>query len=88
MKGIDEIYRINLGDTWEKLSDEFGIGIDKLKQINNFTGNSEPKTGSWILIEEIETKLFSEIENLRNTFNLHTYLGYTATPSSTYLLIK
>ena len=40
----DEIYRINLGDTWEKLSDEFGIGIDKLKQINNFTGNNEPKT--------------------------------------------
>ena len=78
----DEIYRINLGDTWEKLSDEFGIGIDKLKQINNFTGNNEPKTGSWILIEEIETKTFSEIENLRNTFNLHTYLGYTATPQA------
>ena len=27
-----------------------------------------------ILIEEIETKTFSEIENLRNTFNLHTYI--------------
>ena len=35
--------QINLGDTWEKLGDEFGIGIDKLKQISNFTGNNEPK---------------------------------------------
>ena len=78
----DEIYRVNIGDTWEKLSEEFGVSIDYLKDINNVSNNNEPKVDSWILIDEIETITFKTINNLRDTFDLHTYLGYTATPQA------
>ena len=78
----DEIYKVIEGDTWEKLSEEFGVDIDNLKQINNVYGNDEPKIDSWILTEEIETKTFSTIDELRSAFDLHTYLGYTATPQA------
>ena len=78
----DEIYRVNAGDTWDKLSEEFGISVDYLKEINNVNHNEEPTADTWILTDEIETITFKTINDLRDTFDLHTYLGYTATPQA------
>ena len=78
----DGLYKVKSGDTWESVSEEIGESIDKLKQINNHFGNDEPKIDSWILIDEIETITFSDINKLRETFSVHTYLGYTATPQA------
>ena len=78
----DEIYKVNIGDTWEKLSEEYGVSVDYLKKINNINNNEEPTVDSWILTEEIETITFETINELRNIFDLHTYLGYTATPQA------
>ena len=78
----DEIYKVDIGDTWEKLSEECGVSVDYLKRINNINNNDEPAVDSWILKDEIETITFETINDLRNTFDLHTYLGYTATPQA------
>lgn len=78
----DEIYKVNVNDTWEKLSEEFGVSVDYLKEINNANDNEEPKVGNWILTDEIETITFKTINELRETFGMHTYLGYTATPQA------
>lgn len=78
----DEIHKVNIGDTWESLSEEFGVGVDYLKEINNVYNNEEPEINSWILTDEIETITFKTIDDLRTTFNIHTYLGYTATPQA------
>ena len=78
----DEIYKVNIGDTWEKLSEEYGVSVDYLKEINNINNNDEPTVDSWILKDEIETITFETINDLRSIFDLHTYLGYTATPQA------
>ncbi len=78
----DEIQKVKIGDTWEKLSEEFGVSQEYLKEINNINDNEEPKVDTWILTDEIETITFKTINDLRDTFDLHTYLGYTATPQA------
>ena len=78
----DEIQKVKIGDTWEKLSEEYGISADYLKEINNINNNEEPKVDTWILTDEIETITFKTINDLRDAFDIHTYLGYTATPQA------
>tara|TARA_B100000902_G_scaffold388046_1_gene433054 strand:+ start:3698 stop:6235 length:2538 start_codon:yes stop_codon:yes gene_type:complete len=78
----DEIQKVKIGDTWEKLSEEFGVSADYLKEINNVNRDEGPAVDSWILTDEIETITFKTINDLRNTFDVHTYLGYTATPQA------
>ena len=81
-ENYDEIYKVKAGDTWESLSEEIGVSVDYLKEINKVTSNDEPEVDKLILTDEIESITFKDINNLRNTFDLHTYLGYTATPQA------
>ena len=79
---MPEVYKVNQGDTWESIGDIYGINTETLKEINNFEGDSEPIVDSYILLQEIETATFAELNNLRSVFSFHTYLGYTATPQA------
>ena len=42
----DEIQKVKIGDTWEKLSEEFGVSVDYLKEINNVNKDEEPTVDS------------------------------------------
>ena len=79
---INEIYQINEGDTWESIAEVYGSSMDYLKDINNIENETLPSPGGYILLREIETATFSEINQLRSVFSFHTYLGYTATPQA------
>ena len=79
---LPEVYKVNQGDTWESIGDIYGINTETLKEINNVEGDSEPIVDSYILLQEIETATFAELNNLRSVFSFHTYLGYTATPQA------
>ena len=53
------------------------------KQVRLDLNNSnKPIVDSYILLQEIETATFAELNNLRSVFSFHTYLGYTATPQA------
>ena len=79
---LKEIYKINVGDTWESIAETYGRSSDYLKEINNIDNDVLPQPDTYILLQEIETATFSEINNLRSVFPFHTYLGYTATPQA------
>ncbi|MDP7194665.1 MAG: Z1 domain-containing protein, partial [SAR202 cluster bacterium] len=79
---IKEIYKINVGDTWESIAETYGINSDYLKEINNIDNEALPQPDTYILLQEIETATFSEINDLRSVFSFHSYLGYTATPQA------
>jgi LysM repeat protein len=79
---LKEVYQINQNDTWETISETYGTSIEELKDINNIDNDLLPNPGNWILLQEIETRTFEEIIDLRSAFSFHTYLGYTATPQA------
>ena len=79
---LDEIYQISEGDTWESISETYATSEEYLKDINNFEDDKLPPPGTYILLRELETATFREINNLRSIFSFHTYLGYTATPQA------
>ena len=79
---LSEVYKVNLGDSWESIAEIYNIPLDNLKEINNAEDGVEPIVDKEILLKEIETITFAEINDFRSVFKFHTYLGYTATPQA------
>ena len=83
-RSIKEIHQISEGDTLESIANDFSTTEENLKEINNF--ERLPAVGNYILTDYIQTVTHSSIKDLRSNFNIHTYLGYTATPQAISLI--
>ncbi len=81
---INEIYKVVEGDTLESIAETNSTTVESLKEINNF--EKLPPVNSYILTDYIQTITHSSIKELRANFNIHTYLGYTATPQAISLI--
>ena len=68
----------------ESIANDFSTTEENLKEINNF--ERLPAVGNYILTDYIQTVTHSSIKDLRSNFNIHTYLGYTATPQAISLI--
>lgn len=81
---IKEIHQIVEGDTLESIANQYSKTEEDLKEINNF--DKLPSVGTYILTDYIQTVTHSSIKELRSNFNIHSYLGYTATPQAISLI--
>ena len=89
---IDEAktYETKTGDTIEIISKKFNENIDSLKKLNSdikeLEEDIELEPGKKIIIETPESTTHRKIKRLRQSLNLHTFLGYTATPMAQFLI--
>ena len=89
---LDEakIYETKKGDTIEIISKKFNENIDTLKKLNfdikELEEDIELEAGKKIIIETPESTTHRKIKRLRQSLNLHTFLGYTATPMAQFLI--
>ena len=81
-----EIYQVKPGDTVESICENHVLNIDEFRSINDLSENENLTNGKFVLLNEIQTATHRVIKNLRNQFNFHTYLGYTATPNALTLI--
>jgi len=81
---LREIYQIQEGDNWESIADAHSQTVEELQRINDM--EDLPRVGQYILTEYISTTTHTTINELREVFPFHTYLGYTATPQANSLI--
>ena len=79
-----EIYQVIDGDTLEGIAEAHSTTVEELKEINEI--EKLPNVGSYILLDYIQTVTHKTINDLRDNFKFHTYLGYTATPQAISLI--
>jgi hypothetical protein len=91
-------HTVNLGETLLDISLKYNVPIDMLKYLNQdllskiLKKNNEDiddiklEAGIKILIEKEESTTHRKIKRLRQSLDVHTFLGYTATPLANFLI--
>lgn len=92
----ENIHIAKQGETLEDISEIYNIPLDMLKYLNSDLirknidaediENTKLETGTQILIEKDESTTHRKIKRLRQVLDVHTFLGYTATPLANFLI--
>ena len=85
-KDEDELYRVEINETWETIAEKFEKSVRDLKEINpEIPEDQELNPGDLINTEHKDIRTHAAIRDLRTVFNFHSFLGYTATPNANLL---
>lgn len=89
------IHLVTKDETLEDIAELYNIPLDMLKYLNNdlikkntsdTIKEEELQIGTQILLEKNESTTHRKIKRLRQSLDVHTFLGYTATPLANFLI--